>query len=254
MAEILEYDGISVGELVSATSAAQIVVHDVVDSTMNVAHALARASAADGTVVVAGEQTAGRGREKRGWHSPASGVWLTVIARAADTTHLGALPIRVGLEVARALERFAAERIGLKWPNDLYLRSGKLAGILVEARWRQDTFEWAAVGVGVNVAPPSEGGGAGLRSGTRRADVLRAILPAVFSAVRCRGALDADELAAFALRDIAVGREIVEPRHGIVRGLAPSGALFVEAGGMVHEVRSGSLMFRESPVSLTARD
>jgi BirA family biotin operon repressor/biotin-[acetyl-CoA-carboxylase] ligase len=159
--------------------------------------------------------------------------------------HLGALPIRVGLEVARALDGIASERTGLKWPNDLYLRSGKLGGILVEARWRQDTLEWAAVGVGVNVVPPSEIGGAGLRSGTRRADVLRAILPGVFSAVRRRGELTVEELAEFALRDIALGREIVTPRHGIVRGLVPSGALLVESEGAIHEIHAGSLAFRE---------
>jgi biotin-(acetyl-CoA carboxylase) ligase len=252
VAEILEYDGIAVGELVSATSAARIVVHDVVDSTMNVAHALAQAGASDGTVVVAGQQTAGRGRETRDWHSPASGVWLTVIARAADTAHLGVLPIRVGLEVAHALDPFASERIGLKWPNDLYLRSGKLGGILVEARWRQDTFEWAAVGVGVNVVPPSEVGGAGLRSGTHRADVLRAIVPAVFSAGRHHGPLDGEEMVEFARRDIALGRDILEPLAGTVRGIAPSGALQVEVAGSVHDVHSGSLVFQESPVSLSA--
>jgi BirA family biotin operon repressor/biotin-[acetyl-CoA-carboxylase] ligase len=252
VAEILEYDGIAVDELVSATSAAQIVVHDVVDSTMNVAHALARAGASDGTVVVAGEQTAGRGRERRDWYSPASGVWLTVIARAVDTAQLGALPIRVGLEVAHALEPFASERIGLKWPNDLYLHSGKLGGILVEARWRQDTFEWAAVGVGVNVVAPSEVGGAGLRGGTRRADVLRAIVPGVLLAIRRRGALDAAELAEFAFRDIALGREIIEPLAGTVRGVAPSGALLVEANGSLHEVHAGSVVFQQLPSSLAA--
>jgi BirA family biotin operon repressor/biotin-[acetyl-CoA-carboxylase] ligase len=253
VAEILEYDGITVGELVSATLAAQIVVHDVVDSTMNVAHALALAGASDGTVVVAGEQTAGRGRERRNWYSPASGVWLTVIARAVDTAHLGALPIRVGLEVAHALDPFASERIGLKWPNDFYLHSGKLGGILVEARWRQDAFEWAAVGVGVNVVAPNEVGGAGLRSGTRRADVLRTIVPAVVSAVRRRGALAAAELAEFALRDIALDRAIVEPLAGIVRGVAPSGALLVEANGSLHEVHAGSVVFQQLPSSLAAR-
>jgi biotin-[acetyl-CoA-carboxylase] ligase BirA-like protein len=254
VAEIPEYDGVTVDELVTTTSAARIIVHDVVDSTMNVAHALARGGAADRTVVVAAEQTAGRGRENREWHSPSGGVWFTAIARVGDTAHLGALPIRVGLEVARALDRFAAEPIGLKWPNDLYLAAppGKLGGILVEARWRQDTLEWAAVGVGVNVGAPREGGRAGLREGTRRADVLRAILPAVFSAVRRRGALDAEELAAFALRDIALGHEIVEPLAGTVRGVAPSGALQVEISGAVHEAHSGSLVFLELPLSLSA--
>lgn len=245
MVEILEYDGVAIGELVRATSAARILVYDVVDSTMDVAHALARAGAPDGTVVVAEEQTAGRGRANREWRSPVSGVWLTLIARSTDAGHLGALPIRAGLELARALDAFAPERIGLKWPNDLYVSTGKLGGILVEARWRQAVLEWAAIGIGVNVVPTTGVTGAGLRSGTRRAAVLKAIVSAVLAAAARRGGLGPQELAEFAARDIAVGREIVEPLAGTVRGVAPSGALLVESKGVMHEVHAGSLVFKE---------
>ena len=252
MAEILEYDGVAVGEFVRATSAARILVYDVVDSTMDVAHALARAGAPDGTVVVAEEQTAGRGRANREWRSPVSGVWLTLIARSADAEHLGALPIRVGLELARALDAFAPERIGLKWPNDLYVSTGKLGGILVEARWRQAVLEWAAIGVGVNVVPTPGVTGSGLRSGTSRAAVLQGSVSAVLGAAARTGELDAQELAEFAARDIAVGRDIVEPLAGTVRGVAPSGGLLVESAGIVSEIHSGSLVFPQSPPFLAA--
>jgi BirA family transcriptional regulator, biotin operon repressor / biotin---[acetyl-CoA-carboxylase] ligase len=155
-------------------------------------------------------------------------------------------------EVARALDGFAARRVGLKWPNDLQLPEGKLGGILVEARWHQDSLEWVAVGIGVNVLPPQDVEGAGLRSGTRRANVVEAIVPAVLSAMRSRGALTGAELAEFATRDIARGRDIVEPLGGVVRGIAASGALLVETEAGVREIRSGSLVFASVPQSLSA--
>jgi hypothetical protein len=78
--------------------------------------------------------------------------------------------------------------------------------------------------------------------------VLDAIVPAIRAAVAQGGPLDADELAAFAARDIAVGRRCVEPVPGVVRGITPSGALQVEIalsggnGSTLTEVRAGSLV------------
>jgi len=92
--------------------------------------------------VIANEQTAGRGRGGKSWQSsPGAGLWLTLIERPADTSGLGVLSLRVGLAAAEALDRFAPEPIRLKWPNDLYIDRSKLAGILVEARWREQSVE-----------------------------------------------------------------------------------------------------------------
>ena len=57
------------------------------------------------------------------------------------------LALRVGLRLARALDRFAPEPLRLKWPNDLYVDDKKLAGILIEARWRESRLEWVAIGL-----------------------------------------------------------------------------------------------------------
>ena len=64
--------------------------------------------------------------------------------------------MRVGLAAAEALDRFASEPIRLKWPNDLYVDQGKVAGVLVEARWREQAVEWVAIGLGVNVKAPED--------------------------------------------------------------------------------------------------
>src|SRR6185436_16510341 len=94
-----------------------------------------------GTVVLADAQRGGRGRGGRRWASPPGvGVWLTLVERPADHAALEVLSLRLGLHAAAAVERFAARGGGgpvrLKWPNDLYVGEGKLAGVLVEVRWR----------------------------------------------------------------------------------------------------------------------
>src|SRR6266513_5287464 len=125
-------------------------------STLDVAHRLAGDGAPAGTLVIANEQTAGRGRGGKTWQSyPGAGLWLTLIERPSDSSGLGVLSLRVGLAAAEALDRFASEPIRLKWPNDLYVDSRKLAGVLVEARWRESSVEWVAIGLGVNVKAPS---------------------------------------------------------------------------------------------------
>src|SRR4029077_3344834 len=124
-------------------------------STLDVAHRIAARGAPAGTLVIANEQTAGRGRGGKSWQSsPGDGLWLTLIERPADTSGLGVLSLRVGLAAAEALDRFASEPIRLKWPNDLYVDDKKLGGILVEARWREQAVEYVAIGLGVNVKVP----------------------------------------------------------------------------------------------------
>src|SRR3954463_2517393 len=88
-------------------------------STMDVAHKLAAEGARAGTLVIANEQTAGRGRGGKSWQSSSgAGLWLTLIERPRDASGLGVLSLRVGLAAAEALDRFAAEPIWVKWPND----------------------------------------------------------------------------------------------------------------------------------------
>src|SRR5258706_5650563 len=149
-------------------------------STLDVAHRIAAKGAPSGTLVIANEQTAGRGRGGKTWQSsPGAGLWLTLIERPGDTSGLGVLSLRVGLAAAQALDRFASEPIRLQWPNDLYIDSGKLGGVLVEARWREQAVEWVAIGLGVNVnAPANLEGAAGLEAGIERRGGVAEVGPA----------------------------------------------------------------------------
>jgi BirA family biotin operon repressor/biotin-[acetyl-CoA-carboxylase] ligase len=225
---------------------------DRIGSTLDAAHTLGAEGAAAGTVILADTQTAGRGRMGRAWRSESgTGIWLTVLERPSTGGALGVLALRVGLALAPAIEPFAdAARIPirLKWPNDLYAGTGKVGGILVEARWRDQLPEWVAIGVGINLrAPAEEPNASGLRAGVSRVDVLTVAVRAIrAAAARTEGTLDHTELAAFARRDLAAGLRCVEPAVGRVLGIDASGALLVDVAsrGTV-EVRTGSLVLQD---------
>jgi BirA family biotin operon repressor/biotin-[acetyl-CoA-carboxylase] ligase len=198
-------------------------------------------------LVIANEQTAGRGRGGKTWHSaPGAGLWLTLIERPADASGLDVLSLRVGLAAAETLDRFASEPIRLKWPNDLYVDEKKLAGILVETRWRERAIEWVAVGVGVNVlAPSGVEPAAGLEPGVSRLEVLAELVPAMRAAVLAEGPLTTDELEEFNARDLARGRSCVQPAKGRVAGITPAGELLVTLADTVTRFRSGSLVLED---------
>jgi BirA family biotin operon repressor/biotin-[acetyl-CoA-carboxylase] ligase len=215
---------------------------------MDVAHRLAADGAPAGTLVIANEQTAGRGRGGKSWQSYAEeGLWLTLIERPAENSGLGVLSLRVGLAGAEALDRFASEPIRLKWPNDLYIDQDKLAGILVEARWREQSVEWVAIGLGVNVRRPENiENAAGLEPGTARLDVLAELIPAIRTAASGTGPLNAGELEEFNARDLARGRPCVQPARGRVAGITPAGELLVALADTVAPFRSGSLVLEDA--------
>jgi BirA family biotin operon repressor/biotin-[acetyl-CoA-carboxylase] ligase len=217
-------------------------------STLDVAHRIAAEGAPAGTLIIANEQTAGRGRGGKSWQSsPGAGIWLTLIERPADTSGLEVLSLRAGLAAAEALDRFAPEPIRLKWPNDLYIDRGKLAGILVEARWRERAVEWVAIGLGVNVSAPKEvENAAGLEPGTDRLDVLGELVPALRAAAQAHGALDASEREEFNARDMARGKACVQPAIGRVAGITPTGELLIALADSVVPFRSGSLVLRDA--------
>lgn len=224
--------------------------HAVVGSTMDEAHRLAQAGAVAGTLVLADAQDGGRGRGGRSWASESgAGVWMTLVERPRDQRALDVLALRIGLALSDALEPFCDGRITLKWPNDLFVGAGKLAGILIEARWRESLPEWVAIGVGVNrCVPASFPGAASVRANIPRDHLLRAMLPAMRRASSQVGSLTREECAQWAERDLAYGREIVEPRAGRAMGIDATGALLIaEPRGALYAARSGSLVFVGEP-------
>jgi BirA family biotin operon repressor/biotin-[acetyl-CoA-carboxylase] ligase len=237
------YDGASPEGLRELIGAEQVHVLDSVGSTMDVAHELAKTGAPAGTIVIADTQTAGRGRGGNSWASePGQGIWLTLIERPRESSVLDVLSLRVGLGAARALDLFVDEPIRIKWPNDLYSDGKKLAGILIEARWRDLELDWVAIGFGVNVRPSSAVDAASLDPGATRIEVLSELVPELRAAGEVSGLLSGQEMTEFEGRDFARGKECTQPAMGVVRGITPAGELLVGLADSVVKFRSGSLV------------
>ncbi len=221
---------------------------------MDEAHDAAAAGAPAGTLIVADAQTQGRGRAGRSWSAmPGAGLWLTLIERPLAVDGLGVLSLRVGLGVAKALDALvppeSRQRVRVKWPNDLYLGQGKLAGVLIEARWREQVVDWVAIGIGVNMRVPEEYPQAAAVDGVvSRADLLRALLPEVRGAALQDGVLTDTEMSEWHSRDFSLGRRITGPIQGVVQGISPDGALLVldDRTQEIRAQKSGSIIFADS--------
>ncbi len=129
-----------------------------VPSTMPLAHELAANGATDGTAILADEQTAGRGRRGRSWDAPpGSAILCSLIMRPPlPPSELFLLTVAVSVGLCLGIERATGQCPQLKWPNDLLLGGGKLAGVLTESRFLGVSLSHAVVGFGLNVALRAE--------------------------------------------------------------------------------------------------
>lgn len=212
-------------------------------STNDRARELAAAGAPHGTLVTAGEQSAGRGRQGRTWSAPAGhALLMSLVLR--DPPDL--LPLAAGVAVARV----AGPDARVKWPNDVVLVPGtgplrKLAGILAEGRPQEG---WAVLGIGLNVAvriadlPPELHGTAA--SLERRPDEVPAVREALLRELEAVFALDtAALLGELRERDALRGRPITwADGSGVGGGIDGAGRLVVELdGGGRTELGSGEV-------------
>lgn len=251
-------DGFPVAALAARWGVPRCDVFRTLASALDAVHELGSQGGPAASVVIAEEQTAGRGRDGRTWYSPPGGVWLAVLLRPSRA-ELGVLSVRVGLALADAVDALLGRpETRLKWPNDVLLGERKLAGILCEGRWHGETLQWLGLGVGVNVcnAIPREvaRGAVALAEwlpAIRRLDVLDQLVPALAGlasgspgeAGGAGGALSERECAAFGARDWLRGRQLRAPAPGRAQGLRPDGALLVDLG-------AGTIALREGHVEL----
>ena len=221
------------------------------ESTNDVARDLAEAGAPCGTVVTAGEQSAGRGRRGRAWSAPAGKALLySAILSPLELDH-ALLPLSVPVAVCEAIESLDSAEARIKWPNDVWIDEAKVAGILIEAR----PPEWAVIGIGVNVAIGPDEVPADLRwpatsigGGATVGDLRDAISSALGEWV---AAPEERTLAEFRRRDALAGREIgwegagVEPGDGVAAGIDDRGNLLVRTGaGETVALGSGEVSLR----------
>lgn len=135
-----------------------IVHKEVTTSTQLIAHELAQAGEAPGTIVIADEQTAGRGRLNRAWHSTKEkGIWLSIILRPNLLPYLAPqLTLLTATVLAEVIKEYTSIKPQIKWPNDILINNKKVAGILTEMQAEQDTIQYVIIGIGINVNQTKE--------------------------------------------------------------------------------------------------
>jgi len=246
----LELDGVPAAALARRWGVPQCGLFRRLASTLDAIHEVAAQEAPPGTVVIAEEQTAGRGRGGRTWHSPLGGVWLGMLLHPAHG-ELGVMSIRAGLVLADVVDELAGRPVAqLKWPNDVVVMDRKAAGILCEGRWQGDVLQWLGLGIGVNVCnpiPPEVADHAialaELFPTVRRLDVLDRLVPALLSLTAHTARLTESECVAFGERDWLRGRQLKSPLSGRAAGIRADGTLLVDTG-------SGTTYAREGHVEL----
>jgi BirA family biotin operon repressor/biotin-[acetyl-CoA-carboxylase] ligase len=117
---------------------------------MDTARKAAKEGAAEGTVVIANTQTAGRGRLGRAWLSPKGSLSMSLILKPS-LDNLPQLIMIASLAVVRAIKEVAGLETQIKWPNDVLIKGKKVCGILIENEVKGDKVDFAIIGIGINV-------------------------------------------------------------------------------------------------------
>ncbi|MBA7620692.1 Bifunctional ligase/repressor BirA [subsurface metagenome] len=128
----------------------RVIYYPILTSTMEVTKQEAQLGAVEGTVVIADEQTAGRGRIKRVWLSPKGSIALSIILYPS-VVNLPSLIMLASLAVVHSIEAVTGLRSQIKWPNDVLINGRKVCGILIESSVQANIVDYAVIGIGVNV-------------------------------------------------------------------------------------------------------
>jgi len=129
----------------------KIIKFKKVSSTQDIAKKLAEKNIRE-AIVLAEEQTSGRGRYGRAWFSPIGGLWFSILLRPnidpMDSIKLMAL---TGLAITKAIRDFTHLPAFIKWPNDVYINDKKVCGILIESSIEDNRLKYIIIGIGLNV-------------------------------------------------------------------------------------------------------
>lgn len=130
-----------------------IFLYDSLPSTQVIAKELAVDFAKEGTMVISEEQTSGKGRMSRSWHSPkGAGLWFSFLLRPdVSLNQAPQLTLLCAVACAQAIEEVSKVVVHIKWPNDIYVNGKKVCGILTELVTDRNQIQSVIIGVGINV-------------------------------------------------------------------------------------------------------
>jgi len=128
----------------------KVICYPRLPSTMDTARLEARRGVAEGTVIIAGEQTEGRGRRRRKWLSPSGNIALSIVLYP-DIKSLPYLVMIASLAVAHSIETVTDLQAQIKWPNDILIGGKKVCGILIENEVKGNRAAYALIGIGINI-------------------------------------------------------------------------------------------------------
>lgn len=241
-------------------------VHRVLDSTQTRALHLARQSAPEGTLVLAEEQTQGRGRLGRRWHAPPGSSLLMSLVLRPELAPRQALrtSMIVSLAAIEAVARVCGVVALVKWPNDILVEGRKLGGLLSVVSARGERLEYVVVGLGLNVnldaerLPPLMSPATSLRAETGKYVSRTELLLALLKGIEARydrmaaGWQPHEEwrrhLATLG-QPVRVGTRREEVIEGVAESVDQDGALWVRTeGGDLRRVLAGDVTLRGHPL------
>ena len=248
--------------LAGQTIGQRIIYYPCIDSTNRAARDLALQGAAHGWVVLADEQSAGRGRLDRTWESQAGDDILAsiIVYHRLSAADLFQLTMIASIAVVQAVERICAVTCGIKWPNDIFLNEKKLCGILSEGQ-TGDPVQFMVIGIGLNVNSSMHGrgeltaGAISLRDATGQQHDRNALIIAILEDFNRLYAIasgnDAEQIRyLWEKHAMMLGRSVSVHNddsviNGIARGIMPDGRLIVrESSGREHLIVCGDLSLK----------
>ena len=245
--------GLSAGEIESRLhtewAGHPVLYYESIGSTNAEAKRLGEEGAVSGTLLVADEQTAGRGRRGRGWVSPkGSSVYMTLLLRPkAPPESISMVTLVMGLAVTAAIRRISGLDAKIKWPNDIVVDGKKVCGILTELSAEMTAVNYVVIGIGINVntesfPPEISEVAASLRSAAGRSFDRGALIAACMEEFEARCLKFEEKQDLTLLKDeynellVNCGERVrvldaADPFEGTARGIDAEGRLLVDRDG-----------------------
>jgi BirA family transcriptional regulator, biotin operon repressor / biotin---[acetyl-CoA-carboxylase] ligase len=219
---------------------------EVTESTNATALAMAEEGAPAWTLVAAGHQTAGRGRQGRAWRDrPGSALMFSLVLRPAwEPEAVGIVSLAAGAAMAEAASELSTREVRCKWPNDLMAGGSKVGGILGEAEVEAGRIGHIVLGIGVNLDEPEDVAGAGAIGTVDEEVLLTAFLRRFRSMIE--GSPE-EILSRWRAVSATLGRRVEattvggDTASGVATDLDETGALLIETGGGLVRVAFGEI-------------